>query len=55
VPASALRCAIEAARQLAGDARALKQVTLNGKSIYDSRNGARPADTASHPRVSFTC
>lgn len=55
VPASALRCAIEAARQLAGDARALKQVTLNGKSIYDSRDGARAADTAAHPRVSFTC
>lgn len=55
-PANALRCAFEAARQLFGDTRALKQVTLNGKSIYEVRAAANPADDASpHPRVSFTC
>lgn len=51
----ALRCALETARQLAGDPRALRQVTLNGRSIFRSadRTGATPAHR--QPLVSFTC
>jgi hypothetical protein len=33
--ATALRCALEAAHQLTGDARRLRQLTLNGRSLLD--------------------
>ncbi|ARN19337.1 hypothetical protein A4W93_05110 [Piscinibacter gummiphilus] len=50
--AAAVRCALETARRLTGDARAVRQVTLNGRTIYtDASPAPRPRGTG----ASFTC
>jgi hypothetical protein len=51
----ALRCALETARLLAGDSRALRQVTLNGRSIFRSSDSGGTTPARQPRLVSFIC
>jgi hypothetical protein len=54
-PQSAVWCALETARQLAGDRRALQQVTLNGRSVYEGPAVEPQSTPAAAAVVLFTC
>lgn len=54
-PQSAVWCALETARQLTGDRRALQQVLLNGRSVYESSSTERSSRPAAAAVVLFTC
>lgn len=53
-PQAALRCALETARQLTGDTRSLRQLTLNGRAVL-TRDGRDAPARPPHPLVSFSC
>jgi hypothetical protein len=54
-PQAALRCALETARQLTGDARSLRQLTLNGRTVLSHDGRAAAAERTPRALVSFRC